>query len=113
MYLLLSDADSNVTPEVFHDGVDVIGLRASEKEKSRRKRFDKEGPTEKIGLRRSVGKDPTEKIRWRISVREDPTEKIRLRRSNGEGPLEKRAHSRINHGSDTMLKDRRKERFLY
>ena len=49
MYLILSDADGNATPEVFHDGVDVIGLRAAG-----------ECPTEKILRKRSNGEDPLE-----------------------------------------------------
>ena len=63
MYLILSDADDNATPEVFHDGVDVIGLRAAGEEKDCRKRLDEEGLTEKIRLRRSNGEDSIEKIR--------------------------------------------------
>ena len=55
MYLILSDADGNATPEVFHDGVDVIILRAVG-----------ECPTEKIRCRRSAQKDGYWKIgkRW-------------------------------------------------
>ena len=59
-----------MTPKVFHDGVDVIGLRAAREEKGRRKRFDREGQ------KRSVGEDPPEKIRPRRSVGEGLTEKI-------------------------------------
>ena len=51
MYLILSDADSNATPEVFHDGVDVIGLRAVG-----------ECPTKKIRRKRSNGEDPLESM---------------------------------------------------
>ena len=55
MYLILSDADGNVTSsrasKVFHDGVDVTGLRVAEEEKVRQRR---EGLSEK---RRSVGEE--------------------------------------------------------
>ena len=54
MYLILYNVNDNATPDVFHDGADVIGLRIVEEEKGCRKRFDKEGPTEKIRLRRYV-----------------------------------------------------------
>ena len=50
MYLILYDADSNETLEVFHDGVDVTGLRAAG-----------EDPTEKVRRRRSIGEGPPEK----------------------------------------------------
>ena len=65
MYLILSDADGNVTSVVFHDGVDVIGLRATGEEKGHRKdptEKAKEDPSEKIRLRRSVGEDPSKTI---------------------------------------------------
>ena len=52
MYLILSDADDNATPKVFHNGVDVIRLKAVGEEKGCRKRSDEEGPMEKIRLRR-------------------------------------------------------------
>ena len=42
VYLILSNVDDNATPKVFHDGVGVIGSRAT-------------------------GEDPPEKIRQRIS----------------------------------------------
>ena len=90
MYLILSDADDNATLEVFHDGVDVIGLRAVREEKGRRKRSDGEDhPSEKIRPRRSIGgdsfgEDLTEKIRRRRSVREGLMEKIQRRRPIGE-----------------------------
>ena len=88
MYLILSDADDNATLEVFHDGVDVIGLRAVREEKGRRKRSDGEDhPSEKIRPRRSTGgsfgEDPTEKIRRRRFVREGLMEKIQRRRPTG------------------------------
>ena len=51
-----------MTPKVFHDEVDVIGLRAAREEKGRRKRFVGEDPPEKIPPRRSIGEGPTEKI---------------------------------------------------
>ena len=89
MYLILYDADDNATLEVFHDGVDVIGLRAVREEKGRRKRSDGEDhPSEKIRPRRSTGglfgEDPTEKIRRRRFVREGLMEKIQRRRPTGE-----------------------------
>ena len=62
MYLILSDAEGNATPEVFHDGVDVIGLRIAEEEKSCWKRFVREDLIE-------------------ISVVGDSAENIRRRRS--------------------------------
>ena len=72
MYLILSDVNDNVTPEVFHNGVDVINLRVAGEEKGRRKRFDGESSTEKIRLRdmsrRSTGEDPSEKIKLRRSA---------------------------------------------
>ena len=51
-YLILFDANGNATLELFHDGVDMIGLRAVRKEKGRRKRSDEKGPSEKIRMRR-------------------------------------------------------------
>ena len=76
MYLILSDLDGNATSsrasEVFHDEVDVIGLRASGEGKVYRRRF--------------VEENPTEKIRYRRSTREGLMEKGCRRR---EGPLEK------------------------
>ena len=65
MYLILSDVDDNVTLsrafEVFHDGVDVIGLRA----------------VEEVSQRRSIEE---EKAHWR---RSDGEEKVCRRRSDG------------------------------
>ena len=87
MYLNLFNADNNATPKVFHDGVDVTGLRAV---------------GEKVRRRKSDGEDPTEKIRRRRFDGEGLTEKVRRRRSAGESPSKKRAHSRTNHGSDIM-----------
>ena len=66
MYLILSDADGNATPEVFHDGVDVIRLRVAGEEKGRRKRSAKEGWTEKIRRRRSSEEDPVKKYKQRM-----------------------------------------------
>ena len=65
VYLILSDVDDNATPEVFHDGVDVIGLRTA-----------KEDPLEEIRLRRSAIEDLSEEIQLRRFVGGDPTEKI-------------------------------------
>ena len=78
VYLILSNVDDNATPEVFHNGVDVIGLRT-----------DREDPSEKIQLRRFVGEDLTKKIRRRRSDCEDPSEEIRLRRCVGGDSTEK------------------------
>ena len=51
MYLLLFDVDNSATlsraSEVFHDGVDVTGLRASREEKVRRRMSDREDPSER------------------------------------------------------------------
>ena len=68
---------------MFHDGVDVIELRATGEKKGR-------------------GKDPAEEVQRRRSIGEDPSEKIQLRRSDGEGSPERRAHSRTNYGFDIM-----------
>ena len=91
MYLILSDADDNATPKVFHDGVDMIGLRVAEEDptkKVQRRRSDREDTIEKICRRRFVGEDSTEKIRLRRSAVQDPTEKICWKRSAGkEGSL--------------------------
>ena len=56
MYLILFDAEDNAKLEVFHDGLDVIGLRTAEEEKDRRKRSDGKG------RKRSAEEDSTEKI---------------------------------------------------
>ena len=82
MYLIISDADNNVTPKVFYDGVDVIRLRVVGEEKGWGKRSDGKGPSEKIHLRRFVGEDPSEK-----SDREDPTEKAHWRRGLTPEPI--------------------------
>ena len=80
MYLILSDVDGNATSsrtsEVFHDGVDVIELRAVGEENVRRRRFDGEGLSEKIRWRRSDGESPVKKGRRRRAVKEVPIEKI-------------------------------------
>ena len=72
MYLILSDADDNVSSsrasEVFHDGVDVIGLRAVEEEKVHRRRSTRKGWF--------VGEDPPEKVYRKRSVREGSLEKV-------------------------------------
>ena len=90
MYLILSDADDNETPEVFHNRVDVIGLRAAGKEKGRWKRSDREGH------RRSNQEDSTKKIHQRRSDREELSEKNRLQRFVGEDPTEKISRKRSN-----------------
>ena len=53
MYLILSDVNDNVTPEVFYDGVYMIGLRVVGEEKGRWKRSYEEDLTRKIHQRRS------------------------------------------------------------
>ena len=79
MYLNLFNSDNNATPKVFHDGVDVTGLRAVG-EKVRRRKSDGEDPTEKIQRRRSDGEDLMEKVQRRRSVGEGLLEKVRRRR---------------------------------
>ena len=79
MYLILSNADYNATSlrasEVFHNGVDVTGLRTAGEEKVQRWRSDREGPTKKV----------------------------RRRRSNEEEDYRKREHDKnLTHGSDTL-----------
>ena len=54
MYLILFDAEGNVTPEVFRDGVDVIIMRTV-----REDRVPTENPSKEIRLRRSARGDPT------------------------------------------------------
>ena len=64
MYLIISDADGSATlsraSKVFHNGVDVIGLRAAEEEKVHQRRSIEEGPMKK---RRSIKEGLTEKRR--------------------------------------------------
>ena len=59
MYLILSNPDSNATSirasEVFHDGIDVIGLRAAREEKGHRRSSAKK---EKVHRRRSDREGP-------------------------------------------------------
>ena len=84
MYLILSDANGNATPKMFHNGVNVIGLRVAEEDPTKNvqwRRSDREDTTEKIRRRRFVGEDTTEKIRLKRSTGQNSTEKIRLRRS--------------------------------
>ena len=74
MYLIISDVGDNATSsrvsEVFHNGVDVTGLRAAREEKVRRRGSSREGPP-----------DPPEKVCQRRSTREGPPKKVRQRRS--------------------------------
>ena len=85
MYLIISDADGSATlsraSKVFHNGVDVIGLRAAGEEKVYRRRSDEE---EKVHQRRSIKEGPTEKRRSDEGRRRFVGEG-----SCGEGPSEK------------------------
>ena len=58
MYLILSDVNDSATSsrdsEVFHDGVDVTGLRATGEEKVHWRRSVGEGPMEKGCRRRGL-----------------------------------------------------------
>ena len=69
MYLILSNVDGNTTSskvsEVFHDLVDVIGLRVAEEEKVRLRSSVEECPPEKVHQRRSTGEGPLKNVRWR------------------------------------------------
>ena len=64
---------SSRTSEVFHDRVDVTGLRAAGEEKVCQRRSVGEGPSKKVYQRRSTEEDPSEKL-----------EKVRQTRSNKE-----------------------------
>ena len=97
-------------------------------EKVRQRRYAGEGPLKKFHRKKSDREDPPKKVHWRRFAEKGPSEKmavgkgmrekVRWRRSDGEGSMDgegpsekvcwrrwmpkKRAHSRTNHGSDTM-----------
>ena len=80
MYLIISDVNGNATLsrafEVFHNEVDVTGLRVVGEEKvhqrsSRKRSSDGEGPME-----RSDREDPTKNVPRRRSTEEASREKV-------------------------------------